>query len=79
MLERIKKMEAVLKLGGKSSTAYESIVDEANTIRLLYASYHLKRRNSLLPTIRQKLIIMKKREREILNKFVKKVEGKLEK
>ena len=45
---------------------YKSVVEGANTMRMLYASYHMKQRDSLLPVIQRKLLAVSSAEREIL-------------
>ena len=66
MLERIMALETSLQIGEKCSTEYKSVVEEANTMRMLYASYHMKQRDSLLPVIQRKLLAVSSAEREIL-------------
>lgn len=77
MLERIERMEEALSLDSTASDLYKFIVEEANKIRLLYASYHMKRRDSLLVSIKEKLIEIKHKEKEILEKFIEKAERKI--
>ncbi len=74
MLERIEKMEVTLGLNSRTSTAYKKIVAEADKMRMLYASHHMRRRDSVLPIIHDKLIAVKKRERELLRNFIRKAE-----
>ena len=52
MLERIKRLETELSLSSNASDAYSLIVKKADTMRMLYASHLMKRRDSLLPTIK---------------------------
>ena len=77
MLERIERMEEALSLDSTASDLYKFIVEEANKIRLLYASYHMKRRDSLLVSIKEKLIEIKNKEKEILEKFIEEAERKI--
>jgi hypothetical protein len=77
MLERIERMEEALSLDSTTSDLYKFIVEEANKIRLLYASYHMKRRDSLLVSIKEKLIEIKNKEKEILEKFIEEAERKI--
>lgn len=77
MLERIERMEEALSLNSTTSDLYKFIVEEANKIRLLYASYHMKRRDSLLVSIKEKLIEIKNKEKEILEKFIEEAERKI--
>ena len=66
MLERIIMIEQTLGLGNKFSEKYNPIVEEANTMRMLYAAHHIKRRDSILPSISKKLIGLMVNERELL-------------
>ena len=70
MLERLQKGEETLSLDSALSTEYQKLVKEADTMRMLYASHHMKRRDSVLPIIRQKLLSLKEKEQVILTKFV---------
>ena len=77
MLERLIKTESALELDSALSTAYAPLVSEANAIRMLYASHNMKRRDSVLPTISNKLHWIKEVEQDILHEFVEKAEGAL--
>ena len=72
MYQRIKQIEKALSLDSNISNNYMSVVAEADTMRILYASYHMKRRDSLLGLIQNKLKEVKCKEelllRELLNK-----------
>ena len=78
MLERIEKIEETLKLNNDISEKYKSVVSEANVMRALYASHHMKRRDSILPTIKNKLLKMMQLEEELLTLLVEKAEKVLE-
>lgn len=75
MLERIRRMETELSMSSAISTAYESIVKEADHMRMLYASHHMKRRDSVLPTIQRRLLAMKEQEYGLLKKLLQTQEG----
>ena len=77
MLERLEKMENTLGLSNRTSTAYKKIVAEADKMRMLYASHHMRRRDAVLPIIHNRLIDVKKHERELLKNFIKKTERKM--
>ncbi len=79
MLERIEIIESELKIKPLCSEQYKYIVQEADRLRMLYAAHHMKRRDSVLPGIRDKLLYLKKQEHEILKNFIKKAERKLQK
>ncbi len=77
MLERIAAVEDTLQMDQECSARYEGLVKEADHMRMLYASHHIKRRDSVLPVIRDKLIALKKSEVKLLTEFVEKTEGEL--
>ena len=79
MLERIEKIESSLNIKPLCSEQYKDIVRESDRLRMLYAAHHMKRRDSVLPDIRDKLIYIKKQERGILKKFIEKAERRLKK
>ena len=67
-------VEKELDLSNETSQKYEPLVKEADTMRILYASYHKKRRDSLLKVIKEKLLILKKTEEILLTELVKRWE-----
>lgn len=75
MLERIKRLEEALGLNSELSNDYKTLVVKVNTMRMLYASYYLKRRDTLLQNMSDDLIKVKKKEKEILEKLIQKAEG----
>ncbi len=77
MLERIEKVEETLNINKSTSERYKAIVSAADKIRVLYIAHNIRRRDSVLPIIRKELIDIKRREREILRNFIKKVERKM--
>ncbi len=79
MLERIKKIEEELGLEPNISKEYCSIVDEANMMRGLYASHHVRRRDSVLPVIQKKLLEVKNKEELLLKELLKNSDKKLQK
>ena len=78
MLERIVNIEQSLNLTNGISEKYKRIVSEADTMRMLYASHHMKRRDSVLPIIQKKLLNLMEQERELLTMLVDKAEKELE-
>lgn len=72
MLERIEKLEEKLHFDSELSMAYKKLVSEADTMRMLYASHFIKRRDTLLPIISKKLLSLKSEEKIILEKLIKK-------
>lgn len=79
MLERIQKIEEALNITPDISKKYVAIVKEADNMRMLYASYHLKRRDSILTTIQKKLLNVKKKEQKLLKELIEKTKGLKEK
>lgn len=73
MLERIETTERVWEMDPCYSTAYEAVVAEADALRILYACYHRRRRDSLLPILQRRLITLRKREETILTEFTEKI------
>lgn len=78
MFERIICIEQCLNLTNEISEQYKSVVSEADTTRMLYASHHMKRRDSVLPIIKKKLLCLMDKEKELLTLFVDKVGKELE-
>lgn len=70
MLERIQRIELELHNDSTVSSKYVSLVNEANTIRMLYASHHMKRKDSVLPIIHNKLLAIKDSETELLKQLL---------
>lgn len=75
MLERITLIETALSLDNEISNAYKTVVREADNLRMLYASHHMKRRDSVLPIIQNKLLSIKDLEHSLLNKLLEKAKG----
>ncbi len=70
MLERVEAIERSLGFDTRFSKQYKALVAEANTMRMLYASHHMKRRDSVLPIIKDKLMDLMAKEREILTELL---------
>ena len=77
MLERIKTLEDMFDFSGMFSEDYKKIVKYADDIRMLYASYHMRRRDSILPKIKKNLENLYKEERVTLKAFNYKLGDKL--
>ena len=75
MYERIQCIERELGMDDSLSNEYEKLVAESNTMRMLYASHHMKQRNSVLPIIQKKLLKVKENEEVLLNKLIKTARG----
>ena len=71
MYERITCIESAFGNSHTLSTKYKSVVTAANTIRMWYASHHMKRRDTILPMIREKLMTLKKEEQKLLEELLK--------
>jgi hypothetical protein len=78
MLERIVCIEQRLKLSNEISEQYKQLVSDADTMRMLYASHHMKRRDSVLPIIKNKLLNLANKEKELLTLLIDKAEKELE-
>ena len=63
----------MLSLGSEISMAYSPIVEKANVTRMFYASYHMKRRDSLIPVMKKNLMEIRNDEEILLRNFVKKL------
>lgn len=78
MKERIELVEKNLGLNDTISKKYAELLKEADTMRMLYASHHMKRRDSVLPVIEKKLLTLMENERELLNQLLSEMERKFE-
>lgn len=78
MQERIELVEKSLKLNDTISKKYVRLVKETDTMRMLYAYHHMKRRDSVLPIIEKKLLKLMQDERKLLNQLLRKMERKFE-
>ncbi len=78
MLERINMIEQSLNMDNEISKKYKSLVAEADIMRMLYAAHHMKRRDSVLPTIKKKLLALMKNEQELLTSLVTRMGKELE-
>ncbi len=54
---------------------YKTAVNDSNTIRMLYVTHHMKRRDSVLPTVQKKLLSLKEFEQELLTELLRKAKG----
>lgn len=77
MYERIEKVELALNLDSQLSNEYKELIDESDKLRMIYATYRIKRKENSLPLISEKLISIKNKEKQILEQFILKVEGAL--
>lgn len=77
MLERIGLIEKCLDMGAVISEKYKPLVAEANTMRMLYASHHMKRRDAVLPIIKRKLLTLMIDEQVLLTELVERMEQKI--
>lgn len=78
MHECIYNIEKRLNLDSAIGDEYEHLIEAADAMRMLYASHHMKRRDSVLPMIKRKLLALAKTEQELLIKLVNKAEERLE-
>lgn len=78
MLERIELVQKSLGMNDAVSQRYALVVKDADKMRMLYASHHMKRRDSVLPLISKMLLKLMHDERKLLCQLVEKMERKLE-
>lgn len=74
MHECIRSIEQSCGLDSEIGDEYDPLIREADTMRMLYASHHMRRRDSVLPIIKRKLLSLAKTEQELLTRLVSKVE-----
>lgn len=74
MHERILRIEDTLSIPHTYSEDYLPLVESANKMRMLYAAHHRKRRDSLLPGIKNTLLSVKEDEERILSNLLEKME-----
>ncbi len=70
MHRRIVMTENVWGMAPDLGDRYRRLAEEADAARLLYAAYHMRRRDSLLPLIRDRLAKIRTEEENILREFV---------
>lgn len=78
MLERIILIEKELGLDSTVSEQYRPLVSQADRMRLLYASHHMKRRDSVLPIIQKDLLSLSKKEKEVLSSLLESAKRRME-
>lgn len=74
MLERIIRIEECCNLTSDLSNRYRPLVRAADNIRMQYASHAMRRRDKLLPLIKDELLRIKKEERLILSELILKTQ-----
>lgn len=74
MLERIRACEEHLQLGDDFGNAYAPLVKKADNMRMMYALYNQRRRDSLLLSIKQGLQEIRMAETTMLREFAHKIE-----
>jgi len=79
MLQRIEAVEQKLELGSELSEAYRPVVAETDRLRMLYALYSKKKKDSLALTISHGILAVKEQEQKILTELTEKMEGALNK
>ena len=79
MYESIKLIEEKLHLSSDTSERYTDFIEESDKMRMLYASYHMKRRDSILPVIQNKLTNLRNEEQKVLEGFINMVREAIEK
>lgn len=74
MLKRLRAVEEKAQIDFSFSTAYEDLVQKTNRLRMLYAFYYKKKKDSLLLTVKDGLMELKMKEKDLLEQFIQKVE-----
>ena len=74
MRDRFLVAENELGFDHELSEKYTNVLKKADNARLLYASYHMKRRDTLLSLLQKMLQSIKEEERPLIEAFVAKVE-----
>ena len=74
-MECIENVEKAFDIGNGISCRYAHLVSEADAIRMLYASYIIKQRDSVLPIIQKKLLAVKAEEEKLLKELLEKTGG----
>lgn len=74
MLERITAIEIRNGWGNDLSERYAYVVEKANCIRMMYAMYHKNYNKKLLDKIRDGLIDLSNRDKELVGEFIKRLE-----
>ena len=77
MQERIALIEKAFGMDSFLSDKYNELVENANRLRLLFAAHCLKRRDSLLPIIKDGLCEIKAAEKLILEILLYQTDGKI--
>ena len=77
MRERMRLVSGLLRMNYSLGGNYSVVVKEMEAIRVLYASYHMKRRDYILNVILRKLKFVRKEEEKILTQFVEMLGGRL--
>lgn len=75
MLQRIQAVEFKNAWNADLSERYSSVVEKANSIRMMYAMYHKNYNKKLLYKIRDGLIELSNSDKELVGEFIKRLEG----
>ena len=78
MLERIEAIESWLGVNRGYSEPYSMIVHDMDMARMLYAAHHKKKRDSVLPVIKEKLLEVMEKEQRLLNMLIEDMGRKFE-
>lgn len=77
MQKRIEAVETKMGLENQASSEYGTIVKETDRLRMLYAFYHKKQKDSLMNTIRDNMHKIKEQEKHILETFLERMEKEI--
>ena len=70
MHQRIEAVEAKLGMTNEISTQYKAVEKDANLMRMMYASYVIKPKYSVMETLRNKIVVLRETEEKLLNTFL---------
>ena len=74
MLKRLRAVEENIQIDFSISTAYGDLVQETDRLRMLYALYHRKKKDTLLLSVKNGLLDLKAKEKDLLEQFTQKIE-----
>lgn len=70
MLDRLRAVEKALDISDEVSRAYEAVVSESDSLRMLYAMYHKKPSKTLISMMERKLHKIKEDEQALLGSIL---------
>ena len=74
MLKRIQAVENKLNMSTSVSEKYATVTDETNRLRMFYAVYSKKKKDSLAVYIKNEILRLKENEKALIQEFIEKTE-----